>query len=55
MINSGLPLVLATDYNPGSAPSGNMNLAVSLICINLKIGSKLMVLMSWIMNIKLAQ
>jgi imidazolonepropionase len=30
-----LPLALATDYNPGSAPSGNMNLVNSLACINM--------------------
>ncbi len=30
MIDAGLPLAIATDYNPGSAPSGNMNLAVSM-------------------------
>jgi len=38
MINSGLLLALITDYNPGLAPYGNMNLVVSLICIKLKIG-----------------
>lgn len=27
---------LATDYNPGSAPSGNMNMVVSLACIKMK-------------------
>lgn len=27
---------LATDYNPGSAPSGNMNLAIALACIKMK-------------------
>ncbi len=35
IIDAGLPLALATDYNPGSAPSGNMNLVVSLACINM--------------------
>lgn len=29
-------VALATDYNPGSAPSGNMNLAVALACIKMK-------------------
>ena len=33
IIDAGLPLALATDYNPGSAPSGNMNLVNSLACI----------------------
>lgn len=36
MLDSGLPLALATDYNPGSTPSGNMNLVVSLACIKMK-------------------
>lgn len=36
MINAGLPLALATDFNPGSTPSGNMNLVVSLACIKMK-------------------
>ncbi|SDS38004.1 imidazolonepropionase [Gillisia sp. Hel1_33_143] len=35
IIDTGLPLALATDYNPGSAPSGNMNLVVSLACIKM--------------------
>jgi len=36
MIDRGLPVALATDYNPGSAPSGNMNFVASLGCIQLK-------------------
>jgi imidazolonepropionase len=36
MINAGLPLALASDYNPGSSPSGNMKLVMSLGCIKLK-------------------
>lgn len=35
IIDSGLPLVLASDYNPGSAPSGNMNFVVALACIKM--------------------
>ncbi len=35
IIDAGLPLALATDYNPGSAPGGNMNLVVSLACIKM--------------------
>ena len=35
IIDAGLPLALATDYNPGSAPSGNMNLVNSLACIQM--------------------
>jgi len=36
MIDAGLPLALASDYNPGSAPSGNMNFIFSLACIKLR-------------------
>lgn len=36
IIDANLPLALATDFNPGSAPSGNMNLVVSLACIKMK-------------------
>jgi imidazolonepropionase len=36
MIDNGLPVALATDYNPGSSPSGNMNFVASLGCIKLK-------------------
>jgi imidazolonepropionase len=37
MLEAGLPLALASDYNPGSCPSGNMNLIVSLACIQMKL------------------
>lgn len=33
IIDSGLPIALATDFNPGSSPSGNMNFVNSLACI----------------------
>ncbi|MDT8401190.1 MAG: imidazolonepropionase [Bacteroidales bacterium] len=36
MIESGLPLALASDYNPGSSPSGDMKLVMSLACIKLR-------------------
>lgn len=36
MIESRLPVALASDYNPGSSPSGNMKLVMSLACIRLK-------------------
>lgn len=36
IIANHLPLVLASDYNPGSTPSGNMNFVVSLACIKMK-------------------
>jgi len=35
-IEAGLPLALATDYNPGSTPSGNMNFVVATACIKMK-------------------
>ncbi|MFZ9589096.1 MAG: imidazolonepropionase [Chitinophagaceae bacterium] len=36
MIDEGLPIALATDYNPGSSPSGNMNFVVATACIKMK-------------------
>lgn len=36
MIDAGLPLALATDYNPGSTPSGKMPFVLSLACIKMK-------------------
>ncbi len=36
MIDAGLPVALASDYNPGSSPSGNMKFIMSLGCINYK-------------------
>jgi imidazolonepropionase len=36
MIDAGLPVALASDYNPGSSPSGNMELVMSLGIIKLK-------------------
>ena len=36
LIDRGLPVALATDHNPGSTPSGNMNLVLSLACIQLR-------------------
>lgn len=35
-LKADLPVALATDYNPGSTPSGNMNFVVSLGCIKMK-------------------
>ncbi|MAD97322.1 MAG: imidazolonepropionase [Flavobacteriaceae bacterium] len=37
IIDAGLPLAIASDYNPGSAPSSNLNLALSLACIKMKL------------------
>lgn len=36
MISAGLPLALATDFNPGSTPSGNMNFVVATACIKMR-------------------
>jgi imidazolonepropionase len=36
IIDAGLPLALATDYNPGTTPSGNMNFVVATACIKMK-------------------
>lgn len=36
MIDSGLGVALASDFNPGSSPSGNMNFIISLACIYMK-------------------
>ncbi|WP_432670833.1 imidazolonepropionase [Flavobacterium sp. SM2513] len=36
MMDAGLPLALATDFNPGTTPSGNMNLVVATACIKMK-------------------
>jgi len=36
LLNAGLPLALATDYNPGSTPSGNMNFVIATACIKMK-------------------
>jgi len=36
MIDAGLPIALASDFNPGSSPSGNMKFIMSLACIKLK-------------------
>jgi imidazolonepropionase len=36
LIDAGLPLAIASDYNPGSAPSGNMSLMVAFACIKMK-------------------
>jgi len=36
MIDAGLPIALATDYNPGSSPSGRMAFILSLACVKMK-------------------
>ena len=35
LIDAGCAIALASDYNPGSSPSGNMNLVVSMACIQM--------------------
>jgi imidazolonepropionase len=37
MINEGLPLAIASDFNPGSAPSGNMHTMLALACICMRL------------------
>jgi len=37
LIDAGTAVALASDYNPGSSPSGNMNFVVALSCIQMKI------------------
>lgn len=36
IIDAGLPIAVASDFNPGSCPSGNINLMISLCCIQYK-------------------
>lgn len=36
LIDAGCAIALATDFNPGSSPSGNMNLVVAISCIQMK-------------------
>ncbi len=39
IIDAGLPLAIASDYNPGSSPSGNIPFAASLACLNMKMST----------------
>lgn len=36
LIDAGCAIALASDFNPGSSPSGNMNLVVNMSCIQMK-------------------
>jgi len=36
LIDAGCAVALASDYNPGSSPSGNMNLVIAMSCIQMK-------------------
>ena len=37
LIDEGIPIALASDYNPGSTPSGNMPLVLALACLKLSL------------------
>ena len=37
MVDAGLSVAIASDYNPGSTPSGDMKFVVSLACIKLRL------------------
>jgi imidazolonepropionase len=37
MIENGLPIALASDFNPGTTPSGNLNFVWSLACVKMKL------------------
>jgi imidazolonepropionase len=37
LIDAGCAIALASDFNPGSSPSGNMNLVVAMACIAMKL------------------
>lgn len=37
VIDEGLPLAVASDYNPGSTPSGDMKFVISLACIKMRL------------------
>lgn len=34
MIEAGLPVAMASDFNPGSSPSGNMQMVLTFVCVN---------------------
>lgn len=52
LIENKVPFALASDYNPGSTPCGNMNLVVSLACINMKITPEVAINAGTIMGAK---
>ena len=37
LIDAGLPVAFASDYNPGSAPSGNLSFALSMACVQYRL------------------
>lgn len=40
MINAGLPVAMASDFNPGTSPSGNMQFVLSCACIRYKMSTE---------------
>lgn len=46
LMDKNIPVALATDFNPGSAPNGNMNLVNSLACIQMQMKPNEVVLAS---------
>lgn len=37
MVDAGLPMAIASDYNPGSTPSGDMRFVATLACVNMRL------------------
>ena len=37
MIEAGLPVAMASDFNPGSSPSGNMQMVLTFACVNYRL------------------
>ena len=37
MIEAGLPIAMASDFNPGSSPSGNMQMVLTFACVNYRL------------------
>ncbi len=37
LVDAGCAIALASDFNPGSSPSGNMNMVISMSCIQMKL------------------
>lgn len=37
MISAGLPVAMASDFNPGSSPSGNMQMVMTFACVNYRL------------------
>jgi len=52
IIDANLPIALATDYNPGTTPTGNMNFVVSLACIKMKMTPEETINAAFAMNLE---